>query len=655
MAGPMHVIMRARVRRMSLLTRFSFLSLLVIVALGIALGMWLQGRIERRALIDAVRLADAIAQVDLEHHLTPADMAAPLTLARLRELDDELAAEAFDAIGIERVKAYDRRGRVVYSDDRTLIGTDESASGAVRAALAGRMVGEIEQGMDHDGSGAATLEAYVPLRLGGEQPDGVLEIYLPYAPVAASIAEESRRLYAVLIVGLALLYGVLWRIVAVASRRLRHQALHDELTGLPNRALLHERAARAIVDVRRQGGTAALLLLDLDRFKEVNDTLGHDHGDELLEEVADRLRHAVRRDDTLARLGGDEFAVLLPDLPNRVAAIELAGRLHDAVARPFALRGVVVALEASIGVAFCPDHAADVTSLVQHADVAMYEAKRARTRIETYTEERDPYSAEKLRLLGELRAAIAAGELVLHYQPKIALDGREVIGVEALVRWQHPRHGLLPPDDFVPLAARTGAIGDLTRWVLDQAIGQCAAWREQGLDLPVAINLAAPNVVDAGLPDAVAGLLERHDVPADRLECEISEHTVMADPQRALDVLERLRGMGVRLSLDDFGTGHASLAYLKRLPLDDVKIDRSFIAGMREDDDDAAIVRSTIDLARNLGLSVIAEGVETEAVVEDLAALGCDVAQGFFFSCALPPADLAGWLSSRRERELPRA
>jgi predicted signal transduction protein with EAL and GGDEF domain len=305
----------------------------------------------------------------------------------------------------------------------------------------------------------------------------------------------------------------------------------------------------------------------------------------------------------------------------------VAGRLQEALRRPFALRGVAVELEASIGVALYPEHGTTAGRLLQRADVAMYEAKRGGHGIVTYTAERDPYSADRLGLLAELRRAIERDELVLHYQPKVSLRTGELTGVEALVRWQHPVRGLLGPDEFIPLAERTGAVADLTRWVVDRALADCRA-----LDVPVAVNLAAANIVDVTLPEAIGALLERHGVPADRLVCEISEHTVMVDPVRASDVLDGLRALGVGLSLDDFGTGHSSLSYLKRLPLDEVKIDRSFVAGMIDDENDTVIVRSTIDLARNLGLRVVAEGVETEEIMEALAELRCDVAQGYFIS-----------------------
>jgi diguanylate cyclase (GGDEF)-like protein len=640
--------MRALLRRPSLLTKFSVLSLLVIVALGIGVGSMLQERIERRALLEATKLGETMTLLGMQPILLPGDLAAGQNETHLDALDEQLKLRDLDTLGILRLKVFNNDGVIVYSDEREIVGEAHPESPGVRRALTGKVEGRLTHGTFDDGHGTRALEVYVPLRLGGDgTPDGVVEIYLPYEPVAAAIAEDTQQLILLLAGGLLLLYAVLFRIVAVASRKLRHQALHDDLTDLPNRALLYERMEAALAAAERNGEPAALLLVDLDRFKEVNDTLGHDTGDRLLEEVAARLQGVVRRGDTLARLGGDEFAVLLRGLPDRGMAAELAGRLQDAIARPFMLNGVAAVLDASIGIAHCPEHGTDVHTLVQRADVAMYDAKRSRTSIETYTSERDPYSAERLQLLGELRAAIGAGELVLHYQPKVDVASQRVIGVEALVRWQHPVHGLLGPAEFVPLAERTGAIGDLTRWVLDNALAQARVWRDAGQDLTMAVNLAAPNIADATLPDAVAALLERHGVPGDRLECEISEHTVMADPRRAMAILERLRGLGVKLSLDDFGTGHSSLSYLKRLPLDEVKIDRSFVMGMTDDDNDAAIVRTTIDLARNLGLDVVAEGVESETILRNLSELSCDIAQGFYLSRPLPAAELDGWLAAR--------
>jgi diguanylate cyclase (GGDEF)-like protein len=641
--------MRALLRRPSLLTKFSVLSLLVIVALGLGVGSVLHDRIERRALLEATQLAETMTKLGLQPILLPGDLVAGKGEAHLDALDEQLRLRDVDELGILRLKVFNADGVIVYSDERAIVGEAHPDSPGVRDALAGKVGRHLTYGTFDDGKGTRALEVYAPLRLGGGDgpADGVVEIYLPYAPVAAAIAEDTKRLILLLAGGLVLLYAVLFRIVAVASRRLRHQALHDDLTDLPNRTLLYERMEGALAAAERSGEPAALLLVDLDRFKEVNDTLGHDTGDRLLEEVAARLQGVVRRGDTLARLGGDEFAVLLRGLPDRGMAAELAGRLQEAIARPFVLNGVAAVLDASIGIAHCPEHGTDVHTLVQRADVAMYDAKRSRTSIETYSPARDPYSAERLQLLGELRTAIGNGELVLHYQPKVDVASQRVVGVEALVRWQHPQRGLLAPAEFVPLAERTGAIGDLTRWVLDSALAQCRAWRDAGLDLTMAVNLAAPNIADAALPDAVAALLEHHGVPGDRLECEISEHTVMADPRRAMAILERLRGLGVKLSLDDFGTGHSSLSYLKQLPLDEVKIDRSFVMGMTEDDNDAAIVRTTIDLARNLGLEVVAEGVESETILQNLSDLACDVAQGFYLSRPLPAAELDGWLADR--------
>jgi diguanylate cyclase (GGDEF)-like protein len=628
--------MRIRLPRLSLLQTFGVVSLLVIMAMGATLGTLLHRRIERRALQDTQHLAVTIAHVGIAGQLRDGEPdRGPLSRERIAALDAWFASS-----GLLRAKLYDHRGHIAWSDDHEFIGQDASHHGDVRAALAGSTEAHVEADADELGAAGRFFEVYVPIR------GGVFESYMSYAPTAHAIASDTRSLLIALIGGLLLLWAGLFRIVARASRRLRHQATHDTLTGLSNRAELHEHGARALATAARDDSLAALMLIDLDRFKEVNDTMGHEQGDRLLVDVAVRLRQLLRGDDILARLGGDEFAVLA-NVPHRGAVGEVATRLHRALALPFDVGGVAIELGASIGIALQPDHGEDVSTLLRHADVAMYEAKRAGSHIETYSTERDPYSAERLKLLGELRHALDNDELVLHFQPKVALSSGRVIGAEALVRWQHPERGLLGPHEFLGLAERTGLIGDITRWVLDAAVRQCAAWRRSGLELPVAVNLAGANIVDTTLPESVAHILQRWEVPGRLLECEVSEDTVMGDPRRAGDVLERLRELGVRLSLDDFGTGHSSLSYLKRLPLDEVKIDRSFVIGMADDPSDAAIVRSTIDLARHLGLEVVAEGVETTEVLDVLAALQCDVAQGFLLSRPLPAAEFDGWLAAR--------
>jgi diguanylate cyclase (GGDEF)-like protein len=628
--------MRIRFPRLSLLQTFGVVSLVVMMAMGATLGTLLHKRIERRALQDTQRLAVTIAHVGIAGQLRDGEPDnGPLSRERIAALDGWFASS-----GLLRGKLYDHRGHIVWSDDHKFIAQDASRHGDVRAALAGSVEAHVEADANELDAEGRFFEVYVPIR------GGVFESYMSYEPTARAIASDTRALLIALIGGLLLLWLGLFRIVAHASRRLRHQATHDTLTGLSNRAELHDDGAKALANARRDGSLAALMLIDLDRFKEVNDTMGHEQGDRLLVDVAARLRQLLRGDDILARLGGDEFAVLAI-VPHRGAVGEVATRLLRALAVPFDVGGVAIELGASIGIALQPDHGEDVSTLLRHADVAMYEAKRAGSHIETYATERDPYSAERLKLLGELRRAVDHDELVLHFQPKVALSSGRVIGVEALVRWEHPERGLLGPHEFLGLAERTGLIADITRWVLDAAVRQCAAWRRSGSELPVAVNLAAANIVDTTLPESVAHILQRWDVPGRLLECEISEDTVMGDPRRAGDVLERLRELGVRLSLDDFGTGHSSLSYLKRLPLDEVKIDRSFVIGMADDPSDAAIVRSTIDLARHLGLEVVAEGVETSEVLDVLAALQCDVAQGFLLSRPLPAAEFDGWLAAR--------
>jgi diguanylate cyclase (GGDEF)-like protein len=446
-------------------------------------------------------------------------------------------------------------------------------------------------------------------------------------------------------IGLGLL-AVFWTIVVGYQRRTQHQALHDDLTGLPNRTLLHDRTAQAIYQADRDLTSAALLLIDLDRFKEINNTLGHHYGDELLKQMAERLRASLRQADTVARLGGDEFAVLLSSVGTPEGAAEVARKLQAALEEPFVVEGLSLDVEASIGVAVYPDHGNDPDQLLQHADIAMYAAKERHGGFMLFDPRQDQHSPRRLALLGELRRAIEHEQLLLYYQPKVQARTGRVLGVEALVRWQHPTQDLVLPGEFIPLAERTGLISPLTHYVLDAALRQCQAWQRDGHEFSVAVNVSARRLLDPAFPDEVAGLLARWQVPARLLVVEITESTIMTDPAQTLEVLSRLSQMGVEVSIDDFGTGYSSMAYLKSLPAHELKVDRSFVMQMTSNGRDAVIVRAAVDLGRNLGLRVVAEGVEDAATWQELDALGCDAVQGFYISRPVPPDQLLAWLGN---------
>ncbi len=468
---------------------------------------------------------------------------------------------------------------------------------------------------------------------------------LALAPIVVVAAQRSLVLLPLLSLPMAIVYKSA-RVYAEKEYK-AHQALHDVLTGLPNRALFYDRLGSAIAQAAADSRTVAVLLIDLDRFKEINDSLGHHVGDAVLQQVGPRLAEALREGDTIARLGGDEFAVLLPGLKDAATAALTAGRLAKALEQPLELNQVdddlLLDIEASIGIAMYPRDGADVATLMQRADVAMYLAKDLHSGVELYSAEQDRHSADQLRLLGDMRRALMAGDLVLHYQPRTNLATGEVDGVEALMRWTHPKLGVVAPAVFIPLAERTGLIHALTQHAIGTALAQQRAWSRQGLDLTVAVNLSRRNLVDVDFPERVRRLLEEHGVPPSRLELEITESAIMADPLRAIAVLRQLCDMGIRLALDDFGVGQSSLAYLKRLPVSDIKIDKSFVIGMVDDESDAVIVRSTIELGRNLGKRVVAEGVETQAAHDALVSMGCDLAQGFLMSRPLDAAHVVAW------------
>jgi diguanylate cyclase (GGDEF)-like protein len=467
-------------------------------------------------------------------------------------------------------------------------------------------------------------------------------ILLGLAPLAVIALDASPLLLALLALPMVAVQRA-GRQALIAERL----SLHDALTGLPNRVLFRARTQQAIHAATRHRAALAVMLLDLDRFKEINDTLGHHYGDEVLRQVGERLAGVLGEDDTVARLGGDEFAILLRSVDGPVAGAAVAAAVRRAIGQAFDVAGVRLELGASVGIASFPEHGQDVDVLMQRADVAMYQAKEGRTGVERYAPELDCNSVQRLALAGDLRGALERGEFVLHYQPKVDLRTERVMGAEVLLRWAHPVHGWLAPDDFVPLAEHTGLIVPLTNHVLESSLRQLGAWRTAGLDLSVAVNLSARTLVERDLPDQIEAMCRQWDVPTDRLVLEITEGMVVADPGRTLPVLARLHELGVEISVDDFGTGYSSMDYLKRLPVREVKIDRSFVTPMANDARDAAIVRCTIDLARSLGLRVVAEGVETPDVRRRLAALGCDQGQGFSISRALPAPQFTAWVAAQ--------
>jgi diguanylate cyclase (GGDEF)-like protein/PAS domain S-box-containing protein len=435
---------------------------------------------------------------------------------------------------------------------------------------------------------------------------------------------------------------------------LQHRALYDPLTELPNRTLLQDRLDQAIRRSRRTGEPFALLVGDLDNFKDTNDTLGHDAGDVVLKEVGVRLHASIREADTVARLGGDEFAIIVAGA-DRPAAVAAAERVLRALAASVAVGDERVDVSASIGIAFYPEHGDDRRTLLRHADVAMYQAKRSRRTYTFYSAGDDQFSTDQVTLVADLRAAIERSEIELAFQPEIRAGDGKLLRFEALARWTHPVRGRIPPDRFIPLAERTGLIGALTRSVLQKALQQLASWRADGADYGIAVNLSVRDLLATGVVETIAGLLHAHGLPGSSLSVEITESVLMADVQRFLPTLHALRAIGVDLAIDDFGTGYSSLAYLRQLPVDRLKIDRSFIRNLPDENGALAIVRAAIDISHDLGLGVVAEGVETQEALEQLRAVGCDSFQGYFISRPLAAADVGPWVqghSAALQREL---
>jgi diguanylate cyclase (GGDEF)-like protein len=462
---------------------------------------------------------------------------------------------------------------------------------------------------------------------------------LGMSPIVVLVIESGPALVPLLLFPLGAVYAT-----AAMTRERERQSMRDALTGLGNRNMLATEVTDAILDASQNSTHLALFLLDIDRFKEINDTLGHGVGDELLQLVGKRLTQIMRPGDVIARLGGDEFAVLVRNLEEPRFALDMAERVRAALLEPIRHDEFAHELEGSIGIALHPAHGNDFETLLQRADIAMYVAKERSVGVQVYSTDIDRHSKVRLALLADLREALEARELELHYQPKADLRTGDVIGVEALLRWNHPERGLLSPEEFLPLAEQTALMRNITRYVLDEALGQLSRWWHQGLRIHAAVNLSAPDLYDRGFAQILKESIEAHDVPPRALLIEVTESVLMADPSRAATTLLSLAGLGVGVSLDDFGTGYSSLVHLKRLPVTEVKIDRSFVLRMDVNEDDAAIVRSIIDLASALGLRTVAEGVETREAWDRLAVYGCDVAQGWYLAKAMPAGPVTDWL-----------
>jgi diguanylate cyclase (GGDEF)-like protein len=660
-----------RVRGSGLLARFAVISAVLTIAVGLVLSQVLSSAIAQRAREQAEWTATVTLRLGVQSQLSRTDLANGFDPTRLatveaavRSAQTELlhGSSAVGDLDPVRLNIMNLAGTIVYSDDHDLIGT-HSSSDELPEALRGHVVSGFASSADDSSEGDGRrrlLEVYVPMQFSdADAPEGVMELYLPYAPVAAEIADGVRTLVVTLAISLAVFWAVMFRFMAGVGRRMRrqnddlqssvdrnrHQATHDSLTGLANRVQLRDRMEQALAASAATGDLVAVLLIDLDRFKEINDSLGHSYGDALLRQVGPRLRSILREQDVVARLGGDEFAVLLPVVDGVAEARIVAERLREELHRRFDVEGVALDVEVSVGIAVSPMHGADAEELLRNADIAMYVAKEVKAGAVVFEPAEHVTAPSRLNVLGDLRRALDTdGELLLHYQPKFTLDGRQIEGLEALLRWRHPERGMVPPAEFIPVAEGTGIILRLTERVLGLALTQMRRWLDQGHPVPVAVNLSTRCLMDADLPDLVATLLARHGVPARMLRLEVTESAVMGDAARCLDVLQRLHDLGVHLSIDDFGTGYSSMAYLRQLPVDELKIDRSFVMGMTDTQQDAVLVRTAIDLGHNLGLTVVAEGVEGAEHVAALQDLGCDIAQGFHFARPMPSDEIGALL-----------
>ena len=623
---------------------YSLASLVPVLVLGVVLVRGYQSQGLERGRDQGRAQAAVIEEMAIAPALSGADMSTRLNSSVRERLQSATDLAIFKG-SVSQLHLLSLTGIVLFSDDGSVLGAPSVTDPAFRAAAAGRTDVQIVQGGPHSSLAIRVLQPVVAAADG--QATGVLQVYLPYDAIAAKAQADTTRTITRLALALLGLYAVLALISWWTTRALRrqaadheHQALHDPLTGLPNRELFRRAAEEALARGRR-GAPGALVLIDLDHFKEVNDTLGHQAGDELLRIVGQRLTESLRTDDTVARLGGDEFGLVLPRGGGRDETVALLTRVRTELAEEVVLDGISLSVEASFGVCFYPSDGDTVEALLQHADSAMYQGKHGSTGVVVYDPATPQHATHSLIMQGELRGALERDELVLFYQPKVELGTGRVSCVEALVRWQHPERGLLPPSEFLPVAERSELIEPLTSWVLRRALADYAAWTAAGHNWTVAVNVSARNLGSLMFAGTVQAILGETDVRPNRLHLEVTETALAFDTGVAGQVVGALAAQGISMSIDDFGIGYTSLFQMRTLNVSEVKIDRTFVSGIPGNEQDRAIVRSVIDLGHSLGCLVTAEGVESQEVADWLVDAGCDHAQGYLWSRPLPWAEIA--------------
>jgi diguanylate cyclase (GGDEF)-like protein len=668
----MHLLRRltSSVRRPTLVLRFAVISIVLVAALGAVAMNWLSGYIRDSNVSGARETANYSVELTIRQLGIKKGRVSPITAPEYKLATSLLESMVATKRYVGAV-VWSPEGHIVYAAEAGRLGRAEATRKQLQTAVGGAFVAVVVRAPraglpDATERRALTitgplLESFAPIKVDG-RVIAVVELYQAWEPVERTIARQTRIVVWSILAGLAVLWLGLFSLVLSASRRTREQAaanlalaLTDPLTGLANRSKLREQVDSALATQSWSGCGTGLMLLDLDRFKEVNDTLGHHYGDALLKQIGPRLAVALREGDSIARLGGDEFVVVLADISGVPEAVAIAERMKLALTEPFEVDTIFLDVQASIGITVSPEHGNGFDTLLQRADIAMYTAKASRSYIAVYDEAADARSPGQLARISQLRRAVSnSAELELHYQPKASLGTGEVRGVEALVRWRHPTDGLLSPAEFIPLAERTGLIVPLTYLVLREALGRLRDWNRAGLDLSMAINISPRSLEDASFPALISGLLGEYNVDPSKVELEITENAVMEDPDQAIALLSELAALGVVLSVDDFGTGHSSMAYLQRLPVHQLKIDQSFVGDMTANPTAAVIVRSCIDLAQNLGLTTVAEGVEDQATWEHLTRLGCELAQGYHLGRPMPAHVFLAWLAERQKDQLAR-